>query len=248
MTSLVRDSNRIMDNLSNAEIDALSWSELKRKCQESGIPTVGVGRTKAALTTELKAYYYEKRRLNEKEAGWTSEESSSEDSSDGEDAYVGDDPKKMRIQNIKDQIEIRKRLKKLENQLERMNGKKYDIDDNFDRLFERTNEHATQMDELEERLNGIVSLLGINEVAGTRDREEDNHVDGRDQLINDDNENYNVEQNVNQGQPMGGKRTRGKLRVRSRRKSSIKKGKKSSSSKSSSKKSKKSNSSKSSKK
>jgi len=131
-----------------------------------------------------------------------------------------------------------------------MNGNKYDIDDNFDRLFERAHEHENRMDEIEERLNGTVSLLGINEVAGNRGREEDNHGDDHDQLINDDNENYNMRQfeNGEPGQPMGGKRTRSKLRVRSRRKSSIKKGKKSSSSKSSSKKSKKSSSSKSSKK
>ena len=33
------------------------------------------------------------------------------------------------------------------------------------------------MDEIEERVNGTVSLLGINEVAGNRGREEDNHGD-----------------------------------------------------------------------
>ena len=51
--------------LSNEEVDALSWVELKRKCQESGIPTVGVGRTKAVLATELKNYYYDKRATEE---------------------------------------------------------------------------------------------------------------------------------------------------------------------------------------
>ena len=52
--------------LSNEEVDALSWVELKRKCQESGIPAVGVGRTKDVLATDLKnddscyccSYYY----------------------------------------------------------------------------------------------------------------------------------------------------------------------------------------------
>lgn len=230
MASLVRDNNRIINNLSDAEVDALSWSELQKKCRETGILTGGLaGRTQAVLRTELKSYY-EKRRLNEKEAGWTSEESSSEDSSDEEDAYVGNDPKKMRIQNIKDQIEIRRRLKKLEKKTVGVNEneKNYNYDDSLERLFVITNGQTTRLDEIEERLNGIVSLLGINEVPELGD--------DHDQLINADNEHLNQSENRDPGQPMGGKRTRSKLRVRSRRKSSIKKGKKSSSNKSSSKK------------
>ena len=54
--------------LSNEEVDALSWVELKRKCQESGIPAVGVGRTKDVLTTELKNYYYNKQATEEEVA------------------------------------------------------------------------------------------------------------------------------------------------------------------------------------
>ena len=74
--------------LSNEEVDALSWVELKRKCQESGIPTVGVGRTKAVLAKELKNYYYDKRATEE---GVAATEGESSDGADEEDAPKSSD-------------------------------------------------------------------------------------------------------------------------------------------------------------
>ena len=109
------------------------------------------------------------------------------------------------------------RVKKLEKKTVGVNEneKNYNYDDSLERLFVITNGQTTRLDEIEERINGIVSLLGINEVPELGD--------DHDQLINADNEHLNQSENR---QPMGGRRTRGKLRARSRAKSRKKRRKK----------------------
>ena len=84
---------------------------------------------------------------------------------------------------------------------------KYSVDDNIERISKWQDEQETKVNDLKERINGIVSLLGINEVPELGD--------DHDQLINADNEHLNQSENR---QPMGGRRTRGILRARSRRK------------------------------
>tara|TARA_B100001057_G_scaffold268145_1_gene268275 strand:- start:797 stop:1270 length:474 start_codon:yes stop_codon:yes gene_type:complete len=110
------------------------------------------------------------------------------------------------------------RVKKLEKKTVGVNEneKNYNYDDSLERLFVITNGQTTRLDEIEERINGIVSLLGINEVPELGD--------DHDQLINADNEHLNQSEN---SQPMGGRRTRGKKRTKKRRKSKGRKRRKS---------------------
>ena len=77
------------------------------------------------------------------------------------------------------------RVKKLEKKTVGVNEneKNYNYDDSLERLFVITNGQTTRLDEIEERINGIVSLLGINEVPELGD--------DHDQLINADNEHLN---------------------------------------------------------
>ena len=131
----------------------------------------------------------------------------------------------MSISNNQENIEIlfkalnktKRRVNKLEKKTVGVNEneKFYNYDDSLERLFVITNGQTTRLDEIEQRINGIVSLLGINEVPELGD--------DHDQLINADNEHLNQSEN---GQPMGGRRTRGKLRARSRAKSRKKRRKK----------------------
>ncbi len=114
----------------------------------------------------------------------------------------------------------KKRVKKLEKKTVGVNEneKNYNYDDSLERLFVITNGQTTRLDEIEERINGIVSLLGINEVPETSGRD-----DGRVQLINVNNEHLNQSENST---PSGGGRTRKKRRkkkTKKRRKKSRKK-------------------------
>ena len=68
----------------------------------------------------------------------------------------------------------KKRVKKLEKKTVGVNEneKNYNYDDSLERLFVITNGQTTRLNEIEERINGIVSLLGINEVPETSGRDE----------------------------------------------------------------------------
>ena len=80
-------------------------------------------------------------------------------------------------------------------------------------LYKYDKEQDKRLDELEQRLNGIVSLLGINEVPVL-------YGDDHDQLINVHNEHLNQPESEQPNLPMGGgkrrKRTRGKSRKKKR--------------------------------
>ena len=128
----------------------------------------------------------------------------------------------MSISNNQDNIDIlfkavnktKKRVKKLEKLTVGVNEneKNYNIDDSLERLFEITNGQTTRLEGIEERLNGIVSLVGINEVPVTSGRNDDH-----DQLINNENEHLNQPENTCEEQPAGGSRTRGKKRRKTKR-------------------------------
>tara|TARA_B100002051_G_scaffold114151_1_gene108590 strand:+ start:87 stop:524 length:438 start_codon:yes stop_codon:yes gene_type:complete len=111
----------------------------------------------------------------------------------------------------------KKRVKKLEKKTVGVNEneKNYNYDDSLERLFVITNGQTTRLDEIEERINGIVSLLGINEVPETSGRD-----DGRVQLINVNNEHLNQSENST---PSGGGRTRRKRTRKKKRKKKTKK-------------------------
>ena len=83
-------------------------------------------------------------------------------------------------------------------------------------LYKYDKEQDKRLDKLEQRLNGIVSLLGINEVPVL-------YGDDHDQLINDNNEHLNQPESEQPNLPMGGGRTRRKKRTRKRRKKKTKK-------------------------
>ena len=84
-------------------------------------------------------------------------------------------------------------------------------------LYKYDKEQDKRLDKLEQRLNGILSLLDINEVPETSGRDDDH-----DQLINVHNEHLNQPESEQPNLPMGGgkrrKRTRGKKRSTSRKK------------------------------
>ena len=80
-------------------------------------------------------------------------------------------------------------------------------------LYKYDKEQDKRLDKLEQRLNGIISLLGINEVPGTSGRNDD-----FDQLIDNANEHINQPETGHQDNPAGGKRTRGKKHDKTRKK------------------------------
>ena len=85
-------------------------------------------------------------------------------------------------------------------------------------LYKYDKEQDKRLDKLEQRLNGILALLGINEVPETSGRDDDH-----DQLINVHNEHLNQPESEQPNLPMGGGRTRRKKRTRKRRKKKTKK-------------------------